>query len=303
MASAGVVAPMTHFRSGVALLVALAATVILSTALAVAWTAAGGAAGETVVDRIVHQQSELLRVGERLAADWIRTRSAEAVLVPEGGGLVILHDGWSVPGQDGRLHLQMHDGLAGVPASLAKRGSPLRLAMPAQLLPIEIPARPAPVAGAVDDLLELIELPAGTRRFPAAIPTVPARFGGKPVVGRALVAASPAADVASAISVHSDGRININTAPKAVLELVYQMLDLGEVETLLARRAAGAFTRAPSKGRARTSEDAKALTLVDHSDLWYALITVEVDGARRAWWVVFAGNPRQPLIVQRHAAD
>jgi hypothetical protein len=286
-------------RCGFALLFALAALILVLAAVGSALAALHATRSEIVVAQTDERLLSGLRAGEQLALSWIAANAERLVLPPDGGGVVVAHDRWSLPHGAGALAVVIYDGLAGIPAPLAQSGSPLRFALPDNATSVIIPAGGTAARSA--DLLERLDLPAGLPRFPHPFPGIAREWSlpGAPAAPMPLTLPDPPKpSLAELISFHSDGRINLNTAPAPLLRVAYQQLGLGDIEGLLERRQQGSFTALPE-----TADPAKSPQLVSTSDVWQALVTATWEGAERHWWVVITGNRRELRIVQRHDAD
>jgi hypothetical protein len=152
-------------------------------------------------------------------------------------------------------------------------------------------------------LLERISLPSDLPRFPqprSDSPQLRLEGGGLQPDLTINPMTQPTPSLAELVSVHSDGRININTAPAALLREAYRVFGLGDAAPVLEMRTHGVFASVPATAPV---DGEPGLRLVTTSDTWEALISVTRAGIQRRWWVVIAGNPPELRIVQRHDAD
>lgn len=289
---------MNATRAGVALLLAVATLVLVLSGVTAAAMAMHGARQSAWTSTVDGRLLAGLQQGERLAVAWLNASADAVVLPPAGGGLALIDDRFVLASGEGRLRVTAYDGLSGIPACLAQRGSALRTALPRALAELAVPPISPQRAEESAHLVELLALPEGVPRFPSA----PA---GPPRTWRAVAAAVPAVDapageesasLAGTISFHSDGRINLNTAPEALLRAAWRELRLDGIDELLQRRRQGIASRPPQ----RESVGEPMPRLVDRSDRWQMLITVEWQGIRRGWWVVFAGKSGAFSMVARH---
>lgn len=299
-----------HSRRGVALLLALAAVVIVLSALGATLTTLHSAVDDSI---IAHRDDHLfdeLATGELLARAWITRQSQVAVCPVTGCGITIADDQLITGTGSGHLRVTLYDGLAGIPAHLAYLGSPLRFALPPAFIGITVP-HIAPLSGATD-LLELIDVTSGNPRFPVPVDGTLHVWQSDDAPVTVMSAAGsgtiPQLSLTDVISVHSDGRININTAREELIRQAYTLLNLGDPQPLLDQRAAGGFTAiVPVATQPLTPNQAhdvpQGLRLVTTSDIWQALIEVSWQGVERRFWVVITGNPPNLQILQRHDAS
>lgn len=283
---------------GIALLLALATLVLVLAGVTAGLVALRGARQSAWTSDVDARLLAGLRQGERLAAAWLAADSAGIVLPPDGGGIVLVDDRFVLPSGEGRLNVVAYDGLAGIPGCLAQRGGGLRTAMPTALMGLTVPPLSPAQADRSALLLDTLELPPGTLRFPR--PTLgqgrvwSATWTSLPATRTAPP--QPAPSLAEAVSFRSDGRLNLNTAPATLLRSAYALLGLGGIEEVLERRRALQATRPPSPAPA--SPD--GLRLVAQSDRWQMLISVSWQGIHRSWWVDFSTTPQGTSMVQRH---
>lgn len=286
-----------------ALLLALTVLLLVMVTIGTAITAVASVADEVAVATIEHRLADALRSGEGLALAWVRSGDQRIVLPPEGGGVSLCHDRWSSGETTGSLQVDLYDALAGVPAHLAVAGQPLRLALPPAVRALVIPGQLSPpVPGQPNDLIERLDLPGGVRRFPVPMARRVCRWGvgePAPVPEQALSVVG----LAQFVAVHAEGSININTAPADLLGLAFQMVGRGGLDVILERRRAGTFSDASDASESANDGGDGGIRLVDRSSTWNALVTVSSNGVSRSRWVVIAGNPGLPRIVQRHVAD
>lgn len=287
--------PACGGRSGIALLLALATLVLVLAGMTAALAALHGARQSAWSSGVDAHLLAGLRQGERLATAWLASGGDRLVLPPEGGGVLLVDDRFRLADGDGRLSVIAYDGLAGLPIGLAQRGDPLRQALDGPLLDLPIPAVP-PAAAA--QLLDRLPLPDGLDRFPRpALGTGRLwRTAGQPATAGAARQAG-GTSLAEAIAFRSDGRINLNTAPEPLLRAAYARLRLDGIDAALERRRLLQPGQAPS-----APSRVDGLRLVGESDCWQMLISLEWQGIRRSWWVIFTGKPPNASIVQRHDA-
>jgi hypothetical protein len=289
--------PDQHTRRGIALLLALATLVLVLAGMAASLAALHGARQSAWSSSVDAHLLAGLRQGELLATAWLTANGDAVVLPPEGGGIPLVDDRFLLPEGSGRLTVVAYDGCAGLPVGLAQRGDALRLSLSGPLLDLDIPASEPAVASR---LLDSLALPDGLSRYPQ--PGLgagrPWRDGPAQATPGATRQPAGGTSLAEAISFHSDGGINLNTAPAPLLRAAYARLGLPGVEALLERRRMLQPTTPPS-----AALRVDGLRLLAASECWQMLIRVEWQGVARTWWVVFAGKSRIFSMVQRHDAS
>ena len=288
-------------RLGLAMLMALATVVMVLAGVTAGLVALQGARQSVHAGDVDARLLAGLRQAELLAGAWLRSASGKVVLPPDGGGLVLVDDRFVLANGEGRISVVAYDGLGGIPACLAQRGSALRLALPSSLMDLTVPPISPAQAERSSHLLDSIALPEGVPRFP--------RGGlGEGRIWRAAGAGQPAErdplptaepSLAETISFHSDGRINLNTAPASLLRSAYAALGVGGVDKVLERRQ----TLQRSDPPAGTQPAADGLRLVAESDRWQMLIAVSWQGISRSWWVDYAAAQQNAALLHRHAID
>ena len=239
-----------------------------------------------------------LRQGERLAGAWLIANSTSIVLPPEGGGVRVVDDRFILPSGEGRLSVIAYDGLAGIPACMAQRGNALRTALPESLMGLVVPSITPKQTEQSAYLIDCIDLPDDTPRFPNGF-LGRGRVWRTPEVRSPIFTdslESPRPSLAEMISFHSDGRINLNTAPAPLLRAVYSVLHLGGVEEVLEHRR----QLQPSVAPQHASPASNGLRLVAQSDRWQMLISVSWQGIHRSWWVDFVASSKSFTMMQRH---
>lgn len=298
-------------RRAFALLMVLAILVVILAAI-VAWIrTAAGLRGELQVADTDEALVSLLHGGERLALHYLAENAGQLVAPPEGGGWTIVHDQWCVDrATSGGVSVTVYDDWAGIPMAFAAPRGALRRVVPAAALTCAIPmtAVLAPDAAlAASDVLIRIPTPAGMRMFPDPQqamfePAASWALAGAPFPMPSAASAAggtPPTSLAQIFSVHSDGRINIDTAPLEVVREVYRLhgnILPREVEEHRRRRL-------HSDPPGDQGANAGMPVLISGSLAWNCLITATLNGQQRSWWVVLAGAAANLHIVQRHALD
>lgn len=288
-------------RVGLAMLMALATVVMVLAGVTAGLTALHGARQSARSSEVDGRLLAGLRQGERLASAWLRASSADVVLPPDGGGLVLVDDRFVLADGEGRLSVVAYDGLAGIPGCLAQRGSAMRLALPSALTDLAVPPITPAQAERSSHLLDSLGLPDGVPRFPRCN-SGQGRIWRAPGAGTSATSdplPSSGPSLAETIAFRSDGRINLNTAPAPLLRTAYSVLGLGGVDAVLERRQA----QLPAEPPAGTQPAASGLRLVAQSDRWQMLIVVSWQGVSRSWWVDFTTAAQAAVMLHRHAID
>lgn len=290
-------------RRGFALLLVLAGTLVVlaGTTLAIALLLdtrrhlAATASDDHLLDALV--------AGEQLSLQWLRSHAHAVVLSPDDGSIALINDRWRCQQGDGELTVQLYDACSMIPARCAGVSGNLRTALPPGWSGVVLPDIPFDLQSEPSDWLETIALPHEFSRFPIASNSAPVVDWS--TMGTIVRGPQPddhrtaRAGLAMIVSPHSDGGINLNTAPESVLRSAFQLAGLGGVDEILQRRRRGlTITAAPE-----VPSQAVGFRFVTTSKHWNAHITAQWNATRRSWWVVITGNPMEWRIVQRHDAD
>jgi hypothetical protein len=292
-------------RRAFALLMVLAIMVVVLAAV-VAWVRAAGELREEVqVEDVDGALVSLLHGGERLALGYLRTNAGSLVAPPEGGGWTISDDRWAVDAStQGALSVTIYDDWAGIPLAFAGPRGALRRVLPAEALTCILPTAVltgADTAMSPNDALARIEPPPGMRVFPD-----PHVAHAGPVTGWCLPGASigslntaggasPLPSLAQMLALHSDGRIDIDTAPLQIVREVYRLHG-----NILPREVQENRRRRLHSAPPGDQGDAALPRLVAGSLAWNCLVTAAWNGRHRSWWVVITGTAANLSIVQRH---
>jgi hypothetical protein len=288
-------------RNGIALLVALAAVIVVLTAMAGTMRQLAATQRGIVVATTQDRHQDLLLAGEQLASAWIVRHGDQLVLPPAGGGVRVADDLLAVGDDRARLQVWVYDGLAGVPYVAAMPAGEFRGALPGRWSAVSLPPL-GNGGGAAVDAGERARIPEGARRFPAVQPTSVVSWSGigqaLPQPASSLGMQTPAEpSLVEVIAFASDGRVNLNSAPEWLLTAIFTTRERGDLAELLKRR---------ERGLANEQEDPDGrpgVRLVSRSDRWHALIIVTWNDRRRTWWVDLSGNSAGVRILQRHDAD
>lgn len=294
-------------RGGVALIIVLAILAVLVASITV-WISASSRAANAQrtwqVDAALWAQEQ---AAETLALSWLADQGGRLVAPPAGGSWTILGDRWAANNSAGWAVVTVYDGWSGIPPHLAGPRGPLRRLLPLACVSLELPIRAASDPFAPTDMLARWALSAGARRFPAPPVAPPSDASSWSVSGREAPprlpphppAISSATILATVLSTHSGGQININTAPLALVERVLHQNGGLMPADLRHNREHGLRTEPPPDA----GGDPGRAVLVGGTGVWNLHITVSFQSRVRSWWAVAVGNRPQPRIVQRYAVD
>lgn len=292
-------------RSGVALVFVLGLLALIM-ATSVVWLRAGQRLSQGVqIWRADKQMWAQEQAAEELAIMWLTAHGRQLVAPPAGGSWPIIADRWATADADGWLSVVVYDGWAGIPPHLATPRGSLRRMVASNFLDLPIDAGEPIQDGVATDFLERCVLPPGTRRFPSVPrgPSVNAQIwqgAGARVSTLPFAGLDNSVDcLATVLSPHSDGRINCNTAPLAVVEQVLRQQGGLTISDMRQNREQGVMTQPPPDPGGPPGH----AILVASTGAWNVHITVGLRGAVRSWWVVMVGSTQVLHIVQRHAVD
>jgi hypothetical protein len=271
-----------HRQSGVALLIVLATLALTVTTL----TSLAGLAvsvrlrGE--IDRDTDLAHRLQVQAEPPILHWLEHEAAGVVLLPDvpTPEVAVLRDRVMLGKQACEIQITAWDQCGMVPHPLVRGGSPLRLALPAEVR--QTLDRQRPVRGEVLGLDQFLR-EAAPSPFPRPSPAPPA--------------------VGAYVATHSlgQGRLNVNTAPTTVLEAALRSLGrTGTLGVIQQARHDGLLVTLPS-GAGPSTQPAMTPRLVAVSDTWAFRTDVQVGRVRRSWWSIYHRGPSNWSCVQRLA--
>jgi hypothetical protein len=296
---------------GVALLVVLGTLVVVTASLAgFSRAAASARSGRARAVEGVACDA-LLRAAERPVQAWLLERSASAVLPPDvdAPALTVLHDLWTCGGIAIELRLVAFDQCGMLPVSASARSAlgpvfgadlavalrrfnqddaaPLGLDAFAEQLPewSVWPGEPGPPTAAIPF--------GGTEATAATNPS-----GGSPALGALVASWAPAAHGSQTSAV-----INVNTAPRPLVEAALRAAGRGGLEQVLRSRA----VRRPfmpgrlvaASGEAERAPGVPTPELVASSPCWAFRIDARAGAVRRSWWAVYVRGSSSWECVQR----
>ena len=307
-------------RRGAALLIVLAALILTVTASVSLARLASTTKMQRTLDRAAILADDLLRATEAPIIAWLENESAQVVLPPEveSPRIGVLHDTWSDGNLAYELDITAWDQCGMVPINLARSGSPLRLALPADVRRAldQVKIKPNEPPGLDLFLARVISTDGDMRVFPRSLPTRPLVFkdpfapsAASPSVDDDPSQADPPATstvpaVGALVATHSGGggggRINVNTAPPDVVKHALRAAGRGGFKLVLAARAEGRSVPLANL-RVSSSSSRAAPQIIGSSVAWSLRIDVQVGPLRRSWWAVYVKARSTWECVQRLA--
>ena len=300
-------------RRGAALLIVLAALILTVTASVSLARLASTTKMQRKLDRAAILADDILRATEAPILTWLEKESAQVVLPPEveAPRIGVLYDTWSDGEVAYEVDITAWDQCGMVPIQLARSGSPLRLALSTDvrraLDQVKIKPNEPPgldlflaAADATDDELKVFPRSDSTEPLvfvDALSPT--GREDEDPQHPSPKAQPIPLA-IGAFVATHSEGRINVNTAPREVVEQALRAAGRGGLEFVLAARAEGRsvpLADLPSS----SSSNRTAPQIVGSSSAWSFRIDIRVGPLRRSWWAVYVTSRSTWECVQRLA--
>ncbi len=302
-------------RRGAALLIVLAALILTVTASVSLARLASTTKMQGKLDRAAVLADDILQATEAPILTWLEHESAQIVLPPEveAPRIGVLHDAWSDDNLAYEVDVTAWDQCGMVPINLARSGSPLRLALPADVRRVldQVKIKPNVPPGLDLFLAHLDATDNQLSVFPRADSTEPLVFvaalnpaGREDEDPQQLLIEAPPIPLAvgAVVATHSgdEFRINVNTAPPEVLKQAFRGAGRGGFEFVLAARAEG---RSVPLGDIPVSSNSirTAPQLVSSSSAWSFRIDVQVGPLRRSWWAVYIKSRSTWECVQRLA--
>lgn len=263
-------------RRGVALLLVLLALAICVTGVAALASKAARLSAQHASDRQAIMADDLLTATEAPILNWLVESSQSVVLPPDVDEprVVVLRDQWRAGDHDHELSITAWDQCGMVPIELVGSGSPLRLGVPAEVLEV------------IDSSIASVGV-RGIDQFDASTwPVFPAgdeqgRPSSRPAVG-ALIATHQ----------NDTARLNVHTAPLALVEAGMRLAGRSGIEQIIRARAEG-NQLAIGGLSAERRPFAQGPALVGVSDVWSFRIDIRIGALRRSWWAVYEHGSRR----------
>ncbi|MEM9066811.1 MAG: hypothetical protein AAGB51_15140 [Planctomycetota bacterium] len=141
-------------------------------------------------------------------------------------------------------------------------------------------------------------LPIDTLPFPWPV-------GAKPAVGDLIATHNPLPSPNLQESSNTTLQLNVNTAPRTVLDLVFEAAGLGNRQAVMSARSRGESAPTDLVLRQRAGDAGNAagylIRLVSASDTWSFRIDIQVGSVHHAWWATYANDRGSWRMVQRLA--
>lgn len=269
-------------KRGIALLLVLASLVMVTGVLGLLTLSAAQAhrASQLVIDE--RRADDLLRSCEAVVNDWLTKDAPRAAVDPESGEpkVEIASIEWTESdGTECVVRAAAWDLLGMLPPE-TNSSSPLWLAIDPMLRDFE--------HGGAGSLCE-IPTP--------LVPVYPLTDEYKLALGSQL-SIYPRSDSRRTSTTLSTPTININTAPRPLLETALRLAQRGDIASILAARADGRPAPAPP----RIADDGETFVqLTGRSTLWAVRTDASANGLRRSWWTVYESRRGGWEIIERHA--
>jgi hypothetical protein len=283
-------------RRGVALLLVLAALIIATTA---SLTLATAAATRNLHAGVLHAEQlaeSIARTSERYTLSWLTEHAAAAVVPPDAlePAVPVMHDRFTIDGVEITVQITAFDQLGMIPAIIADRFDlPKNLDKPAT----------AELTG-LDQLVGAVEGDVFPHHDPA---TPPVAFGTatRDAASRKPTLEQSVAAIGSLVSTHgfenTDGqvstiRLNINTAPVALIDEVLSRAGIDASGPIRSAREQGEQARPPASS---IEVGDLRIRLLARSDCWAVRTDVTVDRVRYALWSIYHARGQGWELEQR----
>ena len=279
-------------RRAIALILVLLVLVLATTAAAAAaHLSIAARSRQTVSDRTRLAHTLLVAADDRIQI-FLTTHSARVVLPPDSSepSTPVAHDTLTLGSAPCTITITAYDQCGMVPWGLARPGSPLRAALPADIARAwDTTASRAVPGGSLG--LDQFE-PSGD---PASHAVFPTSARGSPTAGTLIATHNPNPADHSGPTLSDAGLINVNTAPRALLERALRATGSSGLDEVLGARSRGQLAAAPPAAPGNRS----ALRLASQSDCWSFRVDIHVSSARQAWWCTYRPTGPTWRCIQR----
>lgn len=282
-------------RRGVALLLVLAVLMLVVPAcMALARLASDAQLNRTDSQRLGDAE-QLLIAADGAILDWLSSESDGVVLPPDvtQPAVPVLNDRWTYNTRPLGLRITAWDQCGMVPA----RGPSAPLL--ASVLDASWRGAMAALTNP-DDRLGLDQyLGSEMIAFPTYAHETTTYFGVRPLKKEKALPARPA--LGTFVATHSPNAgdapapINVNTAPRPLLEQAMRLALRGGIEEILEAREAGEQASVPSGD----AESESRIVLVGSSSVWSFRVDAMVGPVRRSWWAVYRESEGEWRCAQR----
>lgn len=286
-------------QRGAALLIVLGTLMLVTAAATILVRVAADAQLRRRLDGCTIGADDLLWAAEAPIQDWLANSSGKVVL-PSGADqpcIAILHDQWFVAGDMHELRITAWDQLGMVPLELVLAGSPLRASLPSHMLAqidrVEIDSK---VPFGLDLYLYIEDSDSGDSgdsggHLVSAYPKP--QSGAAIAFGEGKFADHPRGDnpglaMGGQVATHNSTphRINVNTAPMALIENVLRAANQSGLEQITTARSEGK-PAAMSGTFSIGSLPQQTIQLVGSSSIWSFRIDIRVGPVRKSWWATY----------------
>jgi hypothetical protein len=262
---------------GAALLMVLATLVILATATTILASNASWLQTQALIDHCTLFADDFHSAAEAPIQEWLSSESSKVVLPPEAvqPAIGILNDRLVINDLTCQVQITAWDQCGMIPFEMVANGSPLRQAIPVELL----------------DLIDALRITSQDHfGLDQLVPTVLPLSDEGVYPSFHERTATPLA-VGAMIATHNTApsRINVNTAPRALLEHSLLAAGRGGLEQIIQSRDDGEVATVAGEVSRRDGVDPTLIPqLVTTSDRWSFRIDVSIGPVRKSWWAVYA---------------
>jgi hypothetical protein len=280
------------YRRGAALLIVLATLILTMTAMTILAQASASIYSGRTIDRCGRIADDLLTAADAPIQAWLRDESSKVSLPTDAQtpSMAVLHDVWMIDGVEQALTITAYDQLGMVPVEAVRSGTPLRLTLSTEVI------------RAVDSLKDL----SPSSKSPLGLDLFARSDDSRtvPVFPHMATGADRAAAIGELIATHNSAppRLNVNTAPMALVEAAMRLAGRGGTEQVMAARKAGKFATVGSASSPVSAEAKFVPQIVSSSTCWSFRIDVRVGPLWRSWWATYEpGESGKWKCVQRLA--
>ncbi len=275
-------------RRGAALLVVLATLVLAATASAALLRLATTEHARRTLDHRAAIADDLLTALDDPIEHWLHEESGQVVLSPEAPtpGVAVVEDSWELDGRTCAIRVTGFDQCGMVPLTVARSGSPLRLALPSD----------------TKRLLDAVTIKRGSRPGLDLYLSPRAREPGLAVFPPAGVTEpddAPAPAFGSLVATHPPRMINVLTAPLPLVEAAMRLAGRGDLDQVLEARERGEQPELAAPPRRSSRRSIPRIVTV--SPVWSMRIDIQVGHALRSWWATYERAGSNWRCVQRLA--
>lgn len=288
----------THTRRGAALLVVLAALILVMTSSVSLVNIASTNKLHRQLDQSAKQADDLLTASNDAILSWLSKEADQVVLPPDllEPRVDVLHDAWTINDITYELHITAWDQCGMVPISLAKAGSPMRLALTSEVSAaidkVKIKRNQQPGLDqftqeySEGEQLRVFPTPSSKSQPLIYINPFDAIDIEKDSSQLRNQAEGNSTAIGSVVATHSDSTINLNTAPIKVIEQALRSAGRGGLDVVLIARTEG---RAANLGELQVNQSSKPRTirLTNSSNAWSFRIDLRVGALNRSWWATY----------------